>query len=223
MAERGGAPAESQHCFGQEGEDLILNRLFAGRERGFFVDIGAYHPVRYSNTYNLYRRGWRGINIDATPGIIANFNMVRPDDINVEALISSEAGETTFFLFEEGALNTSSRDLAVQREKQHPDYRRTGSVVIQKRRLGDVLEKHLPANTVIDFFDIDVEGGEIDVLQSNDWNRYRPRVVLIEQLETTIDAMPEHETTIFLKSLGYAPAYKLFNTAIFVNKAGIRE
>jgi FkbM family methyltransferase len=220
-SERGGRLAFSQDCLSQEGEDLILNRIFDGRETGFFVDVGAYHPVRYSNTYILYRRGWRGINIDATPGSITNFNMVRPEDINIEALISSDEGESTFYMFDEGALNTASRDVAAKRRTNDPNYRSIGTAVVHRRRLSSILDEHLPVDTVIDFIDIDVEGSEIDVLRSNDWKRYRPRVVLLEQLETTIDKMPHHESTIFLKSVGYTPAYKLFNTSIFTDEARI--
>jgi hypothetical protein len=56
------------NCYSQEGEDLIASRLFPNQSTGFYVDIGAHHPTRFSNTYLLYTKGWRGINIDPLPG-----------------------------------------------------------------------------------------------------------------------------------------------------------
>ena len=54
--------------YSQEGEDLILSRYFDGQREGFFIDVGAFHPIRFSNTYLFYRLGWSGINIEARPG-----------------------------------------------------------------------------------------------------------------------------------------------------------
>jgi hypothetical protein len=56
---------------------LILRRIFEHKQKGFYVDVGAYHPFLFSNTYIFYLRGWRGINIDATPGSMKLFNKFR--------------------------------------------------------------------------------------------------------------------------------------------------
>jgi hypothetical protein len=54
--------------YSQEGEDMVLYRTFETVKEGFYVDVGAHHPDRFSNTYKFYKQGWRGINIDAMPG-----------------------------------------------------------------------------------------------------------------------------------------------------------
>ena len=59
--------------FSQEGEDLLINRILNNKSEGFFIDIGAHHPIRFSNTYFFYRKGWRGINVDAMPGSMKAF------------------------------------------------------------------------------------------------------------------------------------------------------
>ena len=59
--------------YSQQGEDMILKSLFQDHQSGFYVDVGAHHPSRFSNTYFFYLRGWRGINIDAMPGSMAAF------------------------------------------------------------------------------------------------------------------------------------------------------
>jgi len=68
--------------YSQDGEDIILKEFFSGKEKGFYVDIGAHHPLRLSNTYLFYKKGWSGINIDAMPGSMKIFNKKRRRDIN---------------------------------------------------------------------------------------------------------------------------------------------
>ena len=103
-----------QESYSQEGEDLVLAQIFEGKPPGFYVDVGAHHPIRYSNTYLFYRRGWRGINIEAMPGSMEEFRRVRPHDTNIEALVSLDRGSVPFFVFNESALNTTSVKLAKQ-------------------------------------------------------------------------------------------------------------
>ena len=77
-------------AYAQEGEDLILYRIFEQTPPGFYVDIGAHHPCCFSSTYLFYQRGWRGINIDAMPGSMDLFRRIRPRDINLESAISED-------------------------------------------------------------------------------------------------------------------------------------
>ena len=93
--------------YSQEGEDLILSRIF-DKKVGFYVDIGAHHPFRYSNTYKLFQSGWSGINIDASPETINLFKRHRPKDINLNLGVSNCDGELEFYQFEDGAYNTFS-------------------------------------------------------------------------------------------------------------------
>ena len=67
----------ANYSWSQEGEDRILYRIFEQQPVGFYVDVGAHHPKRFSNTYFFYRRGWRGINIDAMPGSMKNFEKLK--------------------------------------------------------------------------------------------------------------------------------------------------
>ncbi|TLD96815.1 hypothetical protein LS71_004220 [Helicobacter jaachi] len=88
-----------------EGEDRIVRALlWQKRDSGFYVDVGAHHPFRFSNTYLFYTQGWRGINIDATPGSMEAFRKYRARDINLEMGI----GEIT----ESSAKNLAQDNLA---------------------------------------------------------------------------------------------------------------
>lgn len=204
--------------YSQEGEDVILARIFGNKIKGFYVDVGAHHPKRFSNTYLFYSRGWRGINIDSTPGSMAAFNKSRPRDINIEAAISKAPGEMTFFLYNEPALNTFDRDLVIKRKKQH--YQNQRYHVIEERKictttLRNILKEALPEGQRIDFLSVDVEGMDLEVLQSNDWLLYRPGYILVETLWKDLKEILDDEVYEYLSKKNYKLLAKTVNTLIF--------
>jgi FkbM family methyltransferase len=204
-------------CFGQDGEDLILNRLLDGQEQGFYVDVGAHHPVRFSNTYLFYRRGWRGVNIDAMPGSMQIFNKVRSRDINIECGVASSAGKLLYHRFNEPALNTF--DAAEAALKNKPPYQLIDTVVVVVERLDALLDRYLPVGQQIDFLSVDVEGKDEEVLRSNNWQHYRPLYILAETLRTDMLSLGSCPIVQFLKGVGYRPIAKAYNTTFFVREA----
>lgn len=200
-------PAFSLTSFSQEGEDMVLRRYFEDRTTpGRFVDVGAHHPQRFSNTYYFYLQGWRGINIDAMPGSMTPFRAVRPDDVNVEAAISHEPQTLTYCVFNDGALNTFDPVLAAEREAL-PGYHVVERVPIRTRTLAEVLAEAIPTGSVIDFMSVDVEGLDLQVLRSNDWSRFRPELVLAEDSNARGGLPQIAETPIcrFMNEQGYIP------------------
>ena len=204
-------------CYGQDGEDLILNRLLDGQTQGFYVDVGAHHPVRFSNTYMFYKRGWRGINIDAMPGSMIKFAKMRPRDINIECGAAGIAGKLMYHRFNESALNTF--DVAEAAIKNKPPYKLIDTVEVTVERLDALLRRHLPLNQPIDFLSVDVEGKDEEVLRSNDWNHFRPRYILAETLRTDMLNLTNCPVVQFLKGVGYTPVAKAYNTSFFARKA----
>lgn len=198
--------------YSQEGESLILERLLQDRATGFYVDVGAHHPKRFSNTYGLYKRGWRGVNIDPTPGTKELFEADRPRDTFIATAVSNEESPQDFFMFTESALNTFNKGLAEQ-------YQKDGCKLVEvrplaSRRLSSVLDECQP-DQPIDLMSIDVEGCELGVLQSNDWAKYRPRLLLVEILDFDLSrpgASPVHN---FLIERGYALLAKTYNTVFY--------
>jgi FkbM family methyltransferase len=207
-------PVYARESYSQEGEDMILERFLEFRPSGFYVDIGAHHPMRLSNTYRLYRRGWRGLNIDANPGSMKAFRKVRPRDINVEAAVSSTQQELTYYIFNEPALNTFKKDLALQ--YVGGPYAIVKEVKIMTLPLAQLLDQYVPAGTKIDLLTIDVEGLDYDVLRSNDWSRYAPEFILVECLE---HSTPNHAGTDPVAQLlaehHYAIVARTMNTVFF--------
>ena len=205
-----------KRSYSQEGEDLILSRYFEQRSSGTYVDIGAHHPFRFSNTYLFYRRGWSGINVDAMPGSMAAFKKFRARDTNVETGVGRTSGSLPFYIFDDPALNTFDQRLAMDRSKGEHRVIRTQSVKLAT--LDQILEEHLPAGRSIDFLSVDVEGYDLDVLQSKSWDRLRPELIVIETYSKGIDSWLADPSTRFLRSVGYEPLSKAILSSIFLDK-----
>lgn len=215
-------PIGGRLSYAQEGEDLVLARILGtNTSPGFFVDVGAHHPTRFSNTYYFYRRGWRGINVDALPGTASLFQRARPRDVTVECGVGAQAGVMTYFVFNEPALNTFSEQEAHKKDR-HP-YHIVNRLQIPVVTLTEILDKHLPVGVTIDFMTIDAEGFDHEIVCSNDWKRYRPRVVLVELLNTGIENLASHPTAQLLHQQGYRSFAKTLNTFFFIQNEAFPE
>jgi FkbM family methyltransferase len=210
-------PPGARLSFAQEGEDLALGRLLDDVPIGFYVDVGAHHPVHLSNTCHFYLRGWRGINIDPGADFAAAFARARSRDINLNIGIAKEAALRTYYEFNEPALNTFDADLARRRSGVGP-YRLIGERTVSVVPLRQVLEQHLPPGQAITFLSSDVEGLDLEVLQSNDWRRFRPRAVVAEVHNAVeVGDLEAHPLTRFMAEVGYRPISNLALSVIFAD------
>jgi FkbM family methyltransferase len=203
--------------YAQEGEDLILLRLFGNKSQGFYVDVGAHHPYRFSNTCALSLRGWRGVNIDADADAIEAFRRVRPRDTNLALGVSDKAGQYTLYVFSDAALNTIDPELARQRAELS-QYRLLAQRDIKVDRLDSILRDNLPEGQTIDLLTVDVEGRDLEVLRSNDWQSFRPRCVVVEARVADIEELNTHRVHALLLDKGYRLFAKTVNTLIYVRR-----
>ncbi|HEX5425751.1 MAG TPA: FkbM family methyltransferase [Candidatus Acidoferrales bacterium] len=192
--------------------------MFEGQSAGFYIDVGAHHPFRFSNTCYFYRRGWRGLNIDANPSAIDEFRKYRPSDLNLCLGIAEKPGRLTFYRFNESALDTFDPTLAEERSA-FPGYHLIDRLEVTVRRLDEVLAEHLSYQQRIDFLSVDVEGLDLQVLKSNDWSRFRPRVLLVEARNIDIDKLSAEPACAFARSVGYRPVAKTVNTIVYAESA----
>jgi FkbM family methyltransferase len=200
--------------FSQNGEDTMLLGIFSRVTDGFFVDVGAHHPFRFSNTFLLYRRGWSGINIDALPGTKQRFSRARPRDLTIEMGVSKKPASLTYWAFEEPAYNTFDETLGNQRVQESVS-KLIERTIIPTLPLADILDKHVEDRKTIDLLTVDVEGFDLQVLESNDWNRFRPKIVLCEVLGAGFDEMVRDPVYAYMTSIGYSLQSKLNTTAVF--------
>ncbi len=203
--------AYSIPVFSQDGEETCLREFFGNKKDGFYVDVGAYHPFRFSNTAWAYERGWTGINIEPNAEGHKRFLWARERDININCGISEEEGFLTYFQLDEGACNTFyreeiSRSLSIKKEEK-----------VATKRLDSVFSEYQVEQ--IDFMDIDVEGAEMAVLHSNNWDLYRPMIVLIEQ-KMSMEEVLRSEVFTFMKEKGYQAVSKFDRTVIYKKIGG---
>jgi FkbM family methyltransferase len=204
--------------FSSWGEDQMLAYLFMDKDDGFYVDVGAYHPLVDSNTKLLFDRGWSGINIDCNPATIACYNCLRPGDVNLNVAISKTEGLVRYFMFgDRASSNTISPEFKQNIIRgQHVEVEK--ELEIQSFTLKSILEKYLPAHREIDFLNVDVESVDLEVLQSNDWESYRPLVIAVEDLEFNFDAPLEtSHIHSYMCRLSYRMVCRTIYTSIYVD------
>lgn len=204
--------------YAQEGEDLLLDRLLTRQYKGFYVDVGAHHPKRFSNTHYFHMRGWRGINIEPNPAVHDLFVKMRRRDVNLQLGISEQVGELLYYEFDDPALNTFDEQLMRERASDTP-YRVIATRMIKVEPLAAVLAVHLPSGQAIDFLSVDVEGMDLNVLRSNDWERFRPRCVVSEALNADLApaVLVGNPLLAYMEAQQYRLAAKTCNSWFFLD------
>ncbi|MES2818610.1 MAG: FkbM family methyltransferase [Pseudomonadota bacterium] len=171
--------------YAQNFEDVILERIFKGKEKGFYVDIGACHPVYDSVTYHFYRKGWNGINVEPQPALFTELVSLRERDINLKCCAGQQAGQMTLAITADIGTSTLDLDLA-------EEYSRCQSVVetisVELVTLDQIWAEHVGERPV-DFLKIDVEGFEQNVLLGADLERISPSVIVIEATRPNSNAL----------------------------------
>mgnify|MGYP001264443313 CR=1 FL=1 len=159
--------------------DLIIDRMFSKINNGSFIDLGCNHPIKFNNTYLLYKRGWRGINIDLDKKSIEEFDQIRNEDYNVQSLISSTKGEEKeiYFYHTRSAINTVSDKLV--------KYRKTDKDKIQIIKqntdtLENIIDKSPYKDKKINLLSIDIENHEYEALINFNFDKYPFDVIVIE-------------------------------------------
>ena len=196
-------PSHSRVCYSQFGEDAILDWLTRECEPGFYVDIGAFHPVYLSNTYALYLRGWRGIAIEARPEMRNEFELFRPRDITVSCCVGPEdREEATLVVFEDVVHTTLDPALAARSVAAGEKVRER--ITVPVLGINSALSRWKPEGVRVDLLSIDVEGLDEAILQAYDFEKYAPRLLVFERHGTNVEDLASLPIVQFLKSQGYS-------------------
>lgn len=175
--------------FAQNREDVLLDRAFARGLKGFYVDVGAHDPVTHSVTKHFYDLGWHGVNIEPVREVFERLEAERERDVNLNVGISDEEGSLTLY---ESPPGTGLSSFSAEIARHH---RESGWKIVERSvpvtTLSNVCDAHV-GDTTIDFLSIDVEGFERHVLAGADFERYRPRVVVVEATRPG-SSVPSHD------------------------------
>lgn len=202
----------SKKYFGQTAEDAIL-QLLLKEKKGFYLDIGAGNPIKGSNTYVFYKRGWNGIAIDPIESNGILFRAIRPRDEFICKIVTNKSTRLSLWEFVPNEYSTTDHSMAetvIERElgvlKSH---RQVESISIAGLNLAITPDK--PS-----LLSIDVEGADLDALMSNNWDTFLPRVIAIEEFD--YNRVGETQIGDFLGRLGYKRFAWTSLTSIFVHE-----
>ena len=204
--------------------DLIIDRIFSKIKKGIYVDIGCNHPIKYNNTYLLYKKGWNGINVDSDEKSISEFKRFRRDDHNVNSLISGSRKKINYYFYHDrSALNTVDSKLARQRKTKPKKI-----IKMKTSTLNEILEQSPYKNKKINLLSIDIENHEYEVLKNFNFKKYKIDMIVTECLNLKLRKLETQNQTLefVLKSNIYKLLkknnYKLINWVnsdlIFFNK-----
>ena len=203
----------NKNFFSQFGEDKILFELFdKSITNGIYVDVGCFHPVKHSNTYLLFKRGWRGINIDMEKMKIDTFNIARPNDLNILAAVSDKSEEAYVYKTQDYGVGST-----LNKEIINKDNTIINEFSITTRTLNSIIDNSIFKDKQIDLLDIDTEGNDLNVLLSIDLNRYKPKVIIIESHLKDINLIIKSAIYKHLINKNYILRSWNFYSLIFVN------
>ncbi len=204
------------NSFSQTWEDLILKHLI-NKKKGFYIDLGANHPKHYNNTYYFYNQWWNGINIEPNKQLIRKFQLIRPRDINLQ-LAWWIGKELTFFVFNPNTLSTCDIDTA-DRYKQL-GHAMVDSYSVPVMGLASIIEQYA-GDIIIDILSVDVEGYDLAILETNNWEKYRPRFIILETLEYSNNESGKKTNNLYdpkLESWGYEIVADTYINTIYKDK-----
>lgn len=192
--------------FGEFAEDIFINRIFKNFKKGFYVDIGAYHPYKGSLTCLLHKKGWTGMNIDLSRFSIDLFKTARKRDINLNCAISDKSSK--IFYYENSPINQQN-SIFKKNNKQK-------KIQISSYKFSEIQKKY--NINKIDYLNIDTEGNELEVLKSINFRRSKPILISVEDNNFSLKNKTKLQKINFLKSKNYELINIIGVTMFFFNK-----
>ena len=200
----------SELSFSQSGEDAIisyiLNTLQLDIKKCRYLDLGANHAVHLSNTYKFYRQGARGVLVDANPELAEELRKERPEDTVVNRCISENPDSVLdFYILNGDGLSTPDYQFALKCIEENPSLEITKKISVESITVSQIADTYFPSQAP-EIMSIDIEGNELEILKSIDFENFRPLVIICEMIEyrngLTVGGKNK-ETADFMKSAGY--------------------
>ncbi len=205
---------KKRNSYSQFQEDKFILEFFSNVSKGFYIDIGCYHPIKYNNTALLYNAGWSGINIDINQTSIDLFDIVRKKDKNICAAISNETGLSDFYFDHKFSPINSLNKNFVQNLSKKILNRELKKKKINKYTFSDLIKTNKITINNIDFLNIDVESHDFEVLEGMDLKKYKPKLICTELYNDKLE-LDEKKFKDFLIKYNYALIKKIGPNGLF--------
>jgi FkbM family methyltransferase len=219
-------PPITYNTYSQCGEDVIVSYLLSslGIKKPTYLDIGTCHPIAANNTYLLYTQGHRGVCIEANPTLMPEIQKARSGDICLNVGIGiDEKAELDFYIFSNPVVSTCNIWISTfsneEAEKRKQHYKLHDIVKVSQTTINCIIRKYFDKHP--NFVSIDVEGLDIEILKSLDFNQYRPEIFCVETVSFSENSVKEKETEIinFMNEQGYLLYGDTYLNSIFVDKS----
>lgn len=178
------APGSLSPDFRSEfGEDSLIWQLLDRQTTGFFIEVGAYDGVTLSVSAAFEAIGWTGLLIEAIPERFEMCKRSRPRSRVVHAALGKRGsgGTTRFHVARGEGLEVLSYHHTPP--EQEREVLKRGAAMQEVEVPLTTMDALLDGHTgPIDFASIDVEGAELDLLDGFDLQKWRPRVIVIEDI-----------------------------------------
>ena len=185
--------------------DLIIDRMFSNLNNGIYIDVGCNHPIKFNNTYLLYKRGWSGINIDLDSKSINEFKKFRPNDYNIKKIVSNNDEIKEIYLYHErSAINTLSKELVNSRKNKPKKIIKEKSTTLNK-----IIDESPFKNKKINLISIDIENYEYEALENFNFDKYKIDVFIIEFTD-----VKQKKLEVYYQSLEFILNSKIYNLLV---------
>ena len=199
-------------------DEARIATKFLPETDGFYIDIGAGSPIEASNSYLFYKRGWGGICVDPIAINEKLHKVFRPRDKFLRSLVGNSlgGGGVKFFEFIPSGYSTTDQKAATELQKKKGVFF-IRSRFIQAITLASIAPTATPENATL--LTIDAEGGDLDVLKSNDFKRFLPRVIICEDYKIYLEGAPSFDLDTFLNNFQYQLVKISGYSKIFVHRS----
>ncbi len=213
----------------QAGEDSILAYIVAVLGIPFdkcnYIDLGANHPKEMNNTYFFYTHGARGILVEANPQLIPALRLYRNRDIILNNCVDAKSGDfVDFYILNVDGLSTSNVDSVNEVIELNSSVNVKEKVSIETISVNDIIERYLKDCPVI--LSVDIEGKDMEVLSSINFNKYRPLIIIVEMIEYSTQLMvgQKNENILnLMKDNDYVEFAFTGINSIFIDKRKVRK
>ena len=214
----------SKKSYSISGVDLIIDRMFSKLKNGIYLDLGCNHPIKHNNTYLLHKRGWKGINIDSDSKSIQEFKKFRPEDFNINTLISEKKNKIKYYFYHDRSPLNTVNYLLVKKRKAKPKR----IILKETNTLNSIIENSPFIKNKINLLSVDIENHEYEALKNFKFNKYKIDCIVVELINTKNKKIETQNQNLdyVLKSRIYKLLiknnYKLINWVnsdlVFINK-----
>ncbi|MCK4738503.1 MAG: FkbM family methyltransferase [Deltaproteobacteria bacterium] len=202
--------------YAQSGEDIILDVLLRsiGIRKPHYLDIGAHDPMKFSNTHFFYKKGCRGVNIEPDPMLYSKFLSKRKRDVNLNIGLAEKNSTLDFYVLSARTLSTFD-EVVAKKYIEFKEHDLVETIKVDVKNVNEVVA--LNFETYPNFVSLDVEGLEMEILKSFDFNKIRPEVFCIETVSYD-EGIKDIKIINFMESVGYMVYADTFINTIFVDK-----